>query len=253
MSTEASIVTDDYLVNASRTAYEDWHGRYEIEEYPETPWHRIVIKHLQAKRDLDGKRVLEIGCGLGGFACWLASRPERPAQLVAADFALTAVRKGRSFAAKNNLAGITWEVADVQNLAHQSNSFDTVISCETIEHVPSPRRALSELARVLRPGGRLILTTPNYLGVLGLYRLYSRLRGRRFTEEGQPINNFLVLPRTKSWVARAGLRVQTVDATGHYLLLPGRVPLDVPALNQPRKVMRWIAHHSLIVAEKPSR
>ena len=234
----------------SRRAYEDWHARYQIDSGADTPWHKMVVKHLQPIRDLIGKRVLEIGCGLGGFACWLARQSERPTHIVAADFAATAVQKGRAFAIEHNLSGITWEVADVQNIAHQDATFDTVISCETIEHVPSPQRALSELARVLRPGGRLLLTTPNYLGALGLYRVYLRICGRRFTEEGQPINNFLVLPLTRSWVARTGLRMRTVYATGHYLPLPGQPPVEIPSLDHPEGIMRWVAHHSLIVAEK---
>lgn len=235
---------------SSRAAYEDWHTRYEIDGGSDTPWHKLVIKHLQPERDLIGKRVLEIGCGLGGFSCWLARQSVRPDQIVAADFAATAVQKGRAFAREHNLSGITWEVGDVQNIAHPDNSFDTVFSCETIEHVPSPKRALSELARVLKPGGRLLLTTPNYLGTLGLYRAYLRVVGRRFTEEGQPINNFLMLPLTRSWVAQTGLKLQEVDAAGQYLPFPGRPPIDVPSLNHPVKIMRWVAHHSLIVAEK---
>ena len=54
-------------MTASRNAYEDWHARYEMESGANTPWHKMVIKHLQPSRDLIGKRVLEIGCGLGGF------------------------------------------------------------------------------------------------------------------------------------------------------------------------------------------
>ena len=236
---------------ASRSAYEDWHARYEMEGGANTPWHKMVVKHLQPSRDLIGKRVLEIGCGLGGFACWLATQAERPAHIVAADFAVTAVQKGSAFAVEHNVSGITWEIADIQHIAHRDATFDTVISCETIEHVQSPQHALRELARVLRPGGRLLLTAPNYLGPLGMYRAYLRLRGRRFTEEGQPINNFLLLPLTRSWVAQTGLRLQTVDATGHYLLLPGRPPVEISAMNRPEKMMRWVAHHSLIIAEKP--
>jgi ubiquinone/menaquinone biosynthesis C-methylase UbiE len=235
----------------NRKAYEEWHSRYEIDGGVDTPWHKMVVKHLEPKRDLVGKRILEIGCGRGGFACWLAKQAERPKHIVAADFATTAVQKGRTFAEEHKISGISWEVADVQNIAHKDASFDTVISCETIEHVPSPKRALSEVARVLRPGGRLLLSTPNYLGPLGLYRVYLRMLGRRFTEEGQPINNFLVLPLTRSWVAQTGLKTQTVSATGHYWLLPGRPPVDIPSLNHPEKIMRWVAHHSLIVAEKP--
>jgi 2-polyprenyl-3-methyl-5-hydroxy-6-metoxy-1,4-benzoquinol methylase len=160
------------------------------------------------------------------------------------------LEKGQVFAAEQGLSGITWQVGDIQAIAQDPESFDTVISCETIEHVPEPRQAICELARVLKPGGRLFLTTPNYLGTLGLYRLYLRLTGRRFTEEGQPINNFTLLPMTRAWVAGAGLRVRSLDAVGHYLPFPRRPPIELPILNNPRILMRWFGLHSLIVAEK---
>ena len=236
----------------SKPAYEAWHARLEVDDETATPWHRLVKAHLDPARDLAGKRVLEIACGRGGFACWLAARERHaPAEVVAADFAYTAVAKGEEFAAPRGLTNISWEVADIQELKHADASFDTVVSCETIEHVPDPRRALRELARVLRPRGRLLLTAPNYLGAMGLYRAYMRLTGRRYTEEGQPINNFLLLPRVRAWVARAGLRVSEVDGVGHYLPFPGRPPIELPVFNNPRWLQRWFGLHSLIVAEKP--
>lgn len=236
----------------SRLAYEAWHERLDVDAETETPWHRLVKAHLDAARDLAGRRVLEIGCGRGGFACWLAARDEHaPAEVVAADFAATAVAKGEAFAARRGLSGIRWEVADIQNLEHADATFDTVVSCETIEHVPDPRRALRELARVLKPGGRLLLTAPNYLGMMGLYRVYRRLTFRRYTEEGQPINNFLLLPRVRAWVAGAGLRVCVVDGVGHYLPIPRRPPVELPLFNEPRAFTRWFGLHSLVVAEKP--
>lgn len=236
----------------SRQAYETWHERLDVDAETETPWHRLVKARLDPARDLAGKRVLEIGCGRGGFACWLAtSEPHAPAEVVAADFAETAVAKGKAFAARRGLSGITWEVADIQALEHADATFDTVVSCETVEHVHDPRRALRELARVLKPGGRLLLTAPNYLGTMGLYRGYMRLTGRRYTEEGQPINNFLLLPRVRAWVTAAGLRVSEVDGVGHYLPFPRRPPIEVPLLNEPRMLTRWFGLHSLVVAEKP--
>jgi 2-polyprenyl-3-methyl-5-hydroxy-6-metoxy-1,4-benzoquinol methylase len=214
------------------------------------PWHLLVRKHLDLARDVIGKRMLEIGCGRGEFVCWLASQGERPQRIVAADFASTAVSKAREFAGRNNLGGIEWEVGDIQAIAHPSDSFDTVISCETVEHVPDPRGAIRELARVLRRGGRLLLTTPNYMGPLGLYRMYLRLCGRVFTETGQPLNHFMMLPATRDWVARAGLHVTAVDAVGHYLPFPGRPPIELRALSRRGAWMRWLGLHSLIVAEK---
>jgi ubiquinone/menaquinone biosynthesis C-methylase UbiE len=215
-------------IAGSKAAYEVWHDHYEVDSDTDTPWHRLVKAHLSPARDLAGKRVLEIACGRGGFACWLASQSERPTEIVAADFSATAVQKGRAFAVERGLSGITWQTGDIQDIAHDDASFDTVISCETIEHVPDPRRALAELARVLKPGGRLLLTTPNYLGTMGLYRGYMRLTGRRFTEEGQPINNFMLLPLTRAWITRSDLRVSAVDAVGHYLPFPGRPPIELP-------------------------
>jgi ubiquinone/menaquinone biosynthesis C-methylase UbiE len=238
------------VTDRSRSAYDAWHARYPVDVESDAPWHRLVKAHLNPTRDLRGKRVLEIGSGRGGLAVWLAEQPERPALLVAADFARTAVRMGQDFSRQRGVPGIRWVVGDIQAIGARDGAFDTVISCETIEHVPHPALALRELARVLKPGGRLYLTTPNYLGPMGLYRGYLRLTGRRYTEEGQPINNLVALPRTLAWVRRAGLRVLRVDAVGHYLPFPGRPPIEIPALNNPRWLMRWFGLHSLVVATR---
>jgi 2-polyprenyl-3-methyl-5-hydroxy-6-metoxy-1,4-benzoquinol methylase len=235
---------------SSRKRYDEWHDGLEVDRDADTPWHRLVLAHLNPDRDLKGKRVIEVACGRGGFAARLTRMTTPAPRLLAADFSSSAVRKGKAFADETDLRGaIRWEVVDAQRLSHPDASFDTIISCETIEHLPHPRQALAEFSRVLKPGGRLFLTTPNYLGPVGLYRGYARLIGRPYTEEGQPINNFLLLPRTASWVRRVGLTVAAVDAGGHYLPWPGR-PLQAIHLFDDVRPLRWLALHSLIVAEK---
>src|SRR5262249_33499794 len=102
----------------AKAAYETWHDRLAGDSDAETPWHRLVKTHLEPTRDLAGKRVLEIGCGRGGFACWLAKQPRRPTEIVAADFSATAVQKGRTFAAQHGLSGITWEVTNILAIDH---------------------------------------------------------------------------------------------------------------------------------------
>ncbi|MEP6618584.1 MAG: class I SAM-dependent methyltransferase [bacterium] len=236
--------------SGSSAAYEEWHRALGVDAGADAPWHALVRAHMNVQQDIVGQRVLEIGCGRGGFACSLALAAAQKTSIVAADFASTAVAMGEAYAAQHDITAVRWEVGDIQHIEHDDASFDTVISCETIEHVPDPARAVVELARVLKPRGRLFLTTPNYVGLTGLYRGYLRLRGRRYQEEGQPINNFTMLPRTIHWVRRAGLRVRTVDGLGQYLPFPGRPPIRFLALDRPGMLMRWVALHSLVVAQK---
>lgn len=230
------------------TSYDNWHASLDVDVGAEAPWYDLVRRHLVPERDLAGRRVLEIGCGRGGFSCWLAGRPTPPREIVAVDYSSVAVEKGRAYAQSAGLSNITWQTGDIQAIDHPDGSFDTVISCETVEHVPDPFKAVSELARIVAPGGRLFLTTPNYFGPYGLYRGYMRLTGRRFTEVGQPINQFTMLPRTLYWLKRVGLRPELTTGEGHYLLFPGRQPRRLKFLDS--ELLKWVALHVLVVATK---
>jgi SAM-dependent methyltransferase len=231
-----------------REAYERWHAALGVDAALDTPWHRQVMNRVRAAADPLG-RTLEIGCGRGGFATWLASVPSMT-QVVAADFSAVAVRMCRAHAERFAIPSLKWTVADIQTIPFASGSFDTVFSCETIEHVPSPRGAIRELFRVLRPGGRLYLTCPNYMGLMGAYRIYLRVRGLRFTEDGQPINRFLLLPITLWWLRHAGFEVEASSSTGHYLPWPGAPPRDLGVLS-PAWAAKWFGLHSCVVARRP--
>jgi len=233
----------------SRSTYETWHQDVHSEAaVADRPWHTLVFRHLRAD-DLAGRRILEIGCGRGELVRHLLGEAIGPRHLVAADFAQSAVQFGRQRTQDAQGGLVSWAVGSIQNIPVADATFDTVISCETIEHVVEPLKALREIQRVLCRGGRLLLTTPNYLGPMGLYRGYLRVRGRRYTEGGQPICHLTSIPRTLVWLRRAGLTVRAVDAVGHYLPWPGRPPLVSPVLDSIRP-LRWFALHSLVIAEK---
>lgn len=234
-------------------AYDAWHARHDVDYETDTPWHRLVKARLDPHRDLAGRRVLEIGCGRGGFACWLARHATPPRVVVAADFSSVAVAKAEQFALANNVSGVQWIVADIQSLGEYVEEFDTVISCETIEHVPDPPLAVRQLARVLKPGGRLFLTSPNYMSSIGLYRVYCWMRRKAFDEGGQPICQWTMLPRNRRWVRAAGLRVLESNSSGQYLPFPRRPPVKLGFLEHPRLLMKWVGHHSIVVATKPGR
>jgi 2-polyprenyl-3-methyl-5-hydroxy-6-metoxy-1,4-benzoquinol methylase len=234
----------------SRLAYDTWHDLHDVDRDVDTPWHRLLFAHLDGPRDLAGRRVLEIACGRGGLACRLARHTHRPGHLVAADFSTTAVAKGRSHARAVGLPGLQWSVSDLHACGIQSGTFDTVISCESIEHLERPRQACVELARMLKPGGRLYLTTPNYLGPLGLYRGYARLKGTPYTE----VDN----PSTFSCCCRVRAPGFGEPAFAFERWTPSGITCRGPAVRcrafpgwTRGGPLRWFALHSLVVAEKP--
>lgn len=53
--------------------------------------------------------------------------------------------------------------SDIQNMPLENESFDTVLSAEVLEHVPDPEKALREIHRVLKPGGKLVMSIPHLM------------------------------------------------------------------------------------------
>jgi 2-polyprenyl-3-methyl-5-hydroxy-6-metoxy-1,4-benzoquinol methylase len=228
-------------------AYDAWHDARETEDVQpraSAPWHSLTMAHLP---EIRGRYVLEVGCGRGVFARYLA---EQGANLVAADFSEAAVLHARKRLEGLN---VTTLVADIQDLPFEDGSFDVVISQETLEHVPDPAKGLAELVRVTRPGGKVLVTTPNYLSLIGLWRVAHRLFGKRYSELGQPINQPLVLVRRVRALRRLGCRVDAVDGTHQLLVIPGFRTVRVSFLEHPRSIMKWFCYHGLTVATRLPR
>ncbi len=106
-----------------------------------------------------GDRALDLGCGAGEFTAALA---EAGAEAIGADVAEAALARAR---ARN--PGVEFRRVPFDGpLPFEDGSFDLVWSSEVIEHVADTARWLSEVRRVLVPGGRLLLTTPSHGRVL---------------------------------------------------------------------------------------
>jgi 2-polyprenyl-3-methyl-5-hydroxy-6-metoxy-1,4-benzoquinol methylase len=97
-------------------------------------------------------RVLEVGCGAGHFLRAAA----------AAGFEAWGTEIAASSVARLREEGLTVHEGDLVDLALPPGHFDAVVLFEVLEHLPSPLACLSECRRVLREGGLLFLTTPNF-------------------------------------------------------------------------------------------
>lgn len=81
------------------------------------------------------------------------------------------------------------KTSDARKLPFPKNSFDAVTMLEVIEHVENPEKALREIKRVLRPGGQVIISTPNVtFAWKSIWHVWSHIFGRKWL--GTHVNEF---------------------------------------------------------------
>jgi SAM-dependent methyltransferase len=136
-----------------------------VRDYYEELWRRLpeelsapdfelrrgfLLEHLR-----EGERVLDLGCGSGAFTQEVASAG---ADVVGVEVADAALERARAQDAE-----LEFRLAPIDGpLPFEDCSFEMVWASEVIEHVADTARWLSEVRRVLAPGGRLLITTPSH-------------------------------------------------------------------------------------------
>jgi SAM-dependent methyltransferase len=153
---------------------------------------------LAAFAEIAPRRILEVGGGQGFFAERL--RDELRCEVVGLDVSARMVELQRE-------RGIDAQVGDVQRLPFDDASFDAVSAQYMLYHVPDLPRGLSELARVLRPGGRLVAITNSVDHLKELWALVGRDRRGEATFNDE--NGEELLRSFFSRVVRHDVRVPT--------------------------------------------
>ena len=116
-----------------------------------------LARYCFAEALVGQKRVLDAGCGLAYGSARLARRAQ---DVFALDNAFDPLRQVRG---QYETAGVRFAQGDVTSLPFRSGSFDVVVAFEVIEHIENWQGFLTEVERVLKPSGQLIVSTPNRL------------------------------------------------------------------------------------------
>ena len=104
----------------------------------------------------DGQRILELGCGWGSLALWMAERLPN-AQITAVSNSRTQKSHIDGVAHERGLTNLVVEVADMNSFAAPSAGFDRVVSVEMFEHMRNYERLLERIASWLAPRGKLFV------------------------------------------------------------------------------------------------
>lgn len=124
-----------------------------LEEADEIDRYSIQLYHRTAAQiDLEGKDVLEVSCGHGGAASYI-SRYMKTASYTGLDLNPAGIEYCRE---RHPLPGLTFVHGDAENLPFPDESFDAVVNVEAAHLYPHFEQFLSEVTRVLRPGGHFL-------------------------------------------------------------------------------------------------
>jgi 2-polyprenyl-3-methyl-5-hydroxy-6-metoxy-1,4-benzoquinol methylase len=168
------------------------------------------------------RRVLDVGCSSGDLARRLV---ERGASVIGIDTDEQAAAEARAVCEQVLVGDV-----ETMELPFPDESFDLVLCGDLIEHLHDPERFLSRIRPLIRPGGRLVLTTPN---VANWALRLGLLAGRwRYTDRG-------ILDRTHAYLFTKKTLQETLDRAG-YSILEFDVTAPVPKLGVP--VVERVAH-----------
>ena len=138
--------------------------RYDLLEwYHDTFSFRGQLRELRQRtatmaRLQPGDAVLDVGCGTGTLALEVARRVGSAGRVAGIDPGTEQIARARAKATRRHLP-IEFQVGVIEQLPYPDTTLDVVLSTLMIHHVPAPikRQGLAEIARVLKPGGRLVM------------------------------------------------------------------------------------------------
>lgn len=129
------------------------------------------------------ENVLDVGCGSGEFTIMLKNYAEN---VVGIDYSEDMINQAKS---NNNANNVNFQFGDCNDINFENNNFDRIFALGLIDYVENIEKVIIELKRVLKKGGKLIVTIPKNPTIFFIFRFFNGLRYRLF--DAPPIVNAL--------------------------------------------------------------
>ena len=170
-----------------------------------------TLSLIREKLSAEGRlgKVAEFGCGTGFMTKVLAGKAD---SLIATDLSDGMVRLAKE--SVTGFANVQFQVADCQSTAFPDREFDTAILSLVLHHVENPDKTLSEMKRILKPGGTLIianLTTGLNLAYFLIFVIRAYYSGFRISHTIMPIPKLLSQPVLRDKLESTGFKVILVE------------------------------------------
>lgn len=183
---------------------------------PQKPLHALNpprLAYIAARVPLAGARVLDVGCGAGLLSESLA---RAGAEVTAIDLAPDLVRIARLHALESAV-DVDYRVQAVEALANeQPGTFDAVACMEMLEHVPDPGAILRACATLLKPGGRLVVSTLNRTpAAFALAIVGAEYIARLLPKGTHQYRDFIRPSELAAWLRGAGLALEDVSGLAY--------------------------------------
>jgi ubiquinone/menaquinone biosynthesis C-methylase UbiE len=130
-----------------------------FDDAPLSFWDRIGKRTIDRLALSNGAKILDVGCGTGASALPAAEAVGAKGSVIGVDLSARLLERARTKAKARDIPNIEFRVADMTSLGYPNGHFDAVVSVFSIFFIPDMEGLVRELWRMVRPGGKLAVTT----------------------------------------------------------------------------------------------
>ena len=177
------------------------------------PLHQINplrLEWINGLAPLTGKRVLDVGCGGGILADAMA---RKGAEVLGIDLSSKSLKVAQLHALEAQTTGVSYREVSAETLAaEQPGQFDLVTCMEMLEHVPEPGSIIRACATLIKPGGRLFVSTLNRTpAAFALAIVGAEYVARLLPKGTHQYRDFIKPSELAKWLREAGLELEDVS------------------------------------------